>query len=138
MRYFSIFTAPCCRTLASTVDLDIEVKALAKDATQIAFGRTTDLLGDTAWIQGAGIDVIVSSRRTQCFDPSVFTHAGLDCASRRALVVKSTNHFQLGFAPIAKRTLLVASPGALNMDFAHLPYRVYKEPYWPRTEGLRA
>jgi microcystin degradation protein MlrC len=120
------------------VDLDVEVKALAKDATQIAFGRTTDLLGDTAWIQGAGIDVIVSSRRTQCFDPSVFTHAGLDCASRRALVVKSTNHFQLGFAPIAKRTLLVATPGALNMDFAHLPYRVFKEPYWPRTEGLRA
>jgi microcystin degradation protein MlrC len=120
------------------VDLYIEVKGLAKDATQIAFGRTTDLLGDTAWIQGKGIDLIVSSRRTQCFDPSVFTHAGLDCTTRRALVVKSTNHFQFGFAPIAKRTLLVATPGALNMDFAHLPYRVFDEPYWPRSEGLRA
>jgi microcystin degradation protein MlrC len=120
------------------VDLDVEVKGLAKDATQIAFGRTTDLLGDTAWIQGKGIDLIVSSRRTQCFDPSVFTHAGLDCAARRALVVKSTNHFQFGFAPIAKLTLLVDTPGALNMDFAHLPYRVFDQPYWPRCDGLRA
>jgi microcystin degradation protein MlrC len=117
------------------VDLDVEVKGLAQDATQIAFGRTTDLLGDTAWIHGKGVDLIVSSRRTQCFDPAVFSHLGLDCAARRALVVKSTNHFQLGFAPIAKRTLLVATPGALNMDFAHLPYRVFDKPYWPRTEG---
>ena len=120
------------------VDLDVEVKGLVKDATQVAFGTTTDLLGDTAWIQGNGIDLIVNSRRTQCFDPSAFTHLGLDCTQRRALVVKSTNHFQFGFAPIAKQTLLVATPGALNMDFAHLPYRVFKGPYWPRTEWLRA
>jgi microcystin degradation protein MlrC len=119
------------------VDLEVEVKGLAEDATQTAFGRTTDLLGNTAWIHGKGIDLIVSTRRTQCFDPSVFSHAGLKCTARRALVVKSTNHFQVGFAPIAKQILLVATPGALNMDFAHLPYRVFDQPYWPRIEGLR-
>jgi microcystin degradation protein MlrC len=81
---------------------------------------------------------VVSSVRTQCFDPSAFTHIGLDCTTRRALVVKSTNHFQLGFAPIAKRTLLVATDGALNMNFAHLPYRVFDKPYWPRTEAISA
>jgi microcystin degradation protein MlrC len=120
------------------VNLEVEVKGLASDATQIAFGNTPDRMGDTAWIQGAGVDLIVSSVRTQCFDPSAFSHVGLECTARRAVVVKSTNHFQLGFAPIAARTLLVATAGALNMDFAHLPYRVFDRPYWPRNEEIRA
>jgi microcystin degradation protein MlrC len=120
------------------VDLDVTVKGLASNATQIAFGGAADLLGDTAWIHGNGIDLIVSSVRTQCFDPSAFSHIGLDCTMRRALVVKSTNHFQLGFAPIARQTLLVATAGALNMDFAHLPYRIFDKPYWPRNEAIPA
>ena len=80
---------------------------------------------------------LVSSVRTQCFDPSAFTHQGLDCKARRALVVKSTNHFQLGFTPLARETLLVATPGALNMEFARLPYRVFAAPYWPRHADLQ-
>jgi microcystin degradation protein MlrC len=116
------------------VDLDVVVKGLARDARQIAFGRTPDEMGDTAWIQGRGVDIIVSSLRTQCFDPLAFSHIGLDPMSRRALVVKSINHFQAGFAPIAKRIITVETPGALSMDFAHLPYRVFTKPYWPRDE----
>jgi microcystin degradation protein MlrC len=120
------------------VNLEVEVKGLASGAVQIAFGNTPDNMGDTAWIQGGGVDVIVNSVRTQCFDPTAFTHLGLDCGAKRALVVKSTNHFQLGFAPLSKGTLLVATPGALNMDFARVPYRVFHEPYWPRNEDVHA
>jgi microcystin degradation protein MlrC len=120
------------------VNLEVEVKALARDATQLAFGSTPDRLGDTAWIQGNGVDIVLSSVRTQCFDPSVFTHLGLDCTARRAVAVKSMNHFRVGFAPIARQTLLVGTPGALNVDFAHLPYRVFDRPYWPRNEDIRA
>jgi microcystin degradation protein MlrC len=120
------------------VNLAVKVKGLASGATQIAFGNTPDRMGDTAWIEADGVDLIVSTVRTQCFDPTAFSHLGLDCTCRRALVVKSTNHFQLGFAPLAARTLLVATPGALNMDFAHLPYRVFDSPYWPRNQDIRA
>jgi microcystin degradation protein MlrC len=116
------------------VDLEVEVKGLAHEATQRAFGTATDRLGDTAWVCGSGVDLILSSVRTQCFDPTAFTHLGLDCSTRRALVVKSMNHFQTGFAPIARRMLWVGTPGALNADFGHLPYRVFDKPYWPRNE----
>jgi microcystin degradation protein MlrC len=117
------------------VDLCVTVKGLARDSYQLAFGgRTRDPMGNTAWIHGRGVDIIVSSLRTQCFDPSAFSHIGLDPLARRALVVKSINHFQAGFAPIAKRILTVATPGALSMDFARLPYRVFTKPYWPRDE----
>jgi microcystin degradation protein MlrC len=117
------------------VDLEVEVKGLAHEATQRAFGTASDRLGDTAWVCGGGIDIILSSVRTQCFDPTAFTHLGLDCRTRRALVVKSMNHFQTGFAPLARRMLWVGTPGALNADFGHLPYQVFDKPYWPRAEG---
>ena len=120
------------------VDLCVTVKGLARDAYQLAFGgRTRDPMGDTAWIHARGIDIVVSSIRTQCFDPVAFSHVGIDPTARRALVVKSINHFQAGFAPIATRILTVATPGALSMDFAHLPYRVFNKPYWPRDNVIR-
>ena len=120
------------------VDLEVEVKGLARDATQRAFGTSTDRLGDTAWVHGKGIDLILSSVRTQCFDPTAFTHLGLDCTRHRALVVKSMNHFQAGFAPIARHTRWVGTPGALDADFRRLPYTVFDQPYWPRNEDARA
>ena len=116
------------------VDLEVTIKGLARDARQVAFGTTVDPMGDTAWIHGRGVDIIVSSVRTQCFDPVAFSHIGCDPRARRVLVVKSINHFQAGFAPIAARTIAVETPGALSMDFAHLPYRVFKRPYWPKDK----
>lgn len=115
------------------VDFDGTVMGLATDAVQLAFGTTPDRMGNTAWIQVRGVDIIVSGVRTQCFDPLAFSHLGLDPTQRKALVVKSTNHFQAGFRPIAKRIIAVGTPGALNMDFAHLPYRAVARPYWPKA-----
>jgi microcystin degradation protein MlrC len=115
------------------VDIDGTVMGLATDAMQLAFGTTPDRMGNTAWILVKGVDIIVSSLRTQCFDPLAFSHLGLDPTQRKALVVKSINHFHAGFGPIARRTIAVGTPGALNMDFAHLPYREVVRPYWPKA-----
>jgi microcystin degradation protein MlrC len=116
------------------VDVDGVVRGLATGGMQLAFGQSPDPMGDTAWIETRGIDIVLSSVRTQCFHPQAFTHIGLDPLARRALVVKSLNHFHAGFAPIAREVIAVATPGALNTDFAHLPYRVFNKPYWPRVE----
>ena len=50
------------------------------------------------------------------------------------VVVKSTQHFHAGFAPIAKEILYVAAPGAIAPDFAAIPYTKLTKPYWPRVE----
>jgi microcystin degradation protein MlrC len=106
---------------------------LATGGEQLAFGTTPDPMGNTAWIRVQGVDIIVSGVRTQCFHPLAFSHIGLDPTRYRALVVKSINHFHAGFAPMAQRVIAVGTPGALNMDFAHLPYRRLSKPYWPRV-----
>lgn len=116
------------------VDIDGVVKGLATDATQLAFGTTPDPMGNTAWIQVRGVDIVLSSLRTQCFHPQAFTHIGIDVTACKALVVKSTNHFQAGFGALAARVITVSTPGALSTDFAHLPYRVFTKPYWPRVD----
>jgi microcystin degradation protein MlrC len=51
----------------------------------------------------------------------------------RALVVKSTQHFHAGFAPIAREVLYVSAPGAGSMDMAALPYRRVTRPLWPKV-----
>lgn len=115
------------------LDLEGVVLGLAQGARQTGLGGLPMPMGDTAWIRGRGVDVVLSSVRTQCLDPSAFTHIGLDPKRARAVVVKSTNHFHAAFAPIAKNMLFVASPGALNPDFASIPYKHLRSPYWPRV-----
>lgn len=105
------------------IDFSGAVLGLQREATQLMFGTTRDRMGDAAWLQIGGVDVIVTSVRAQCHDPSAFQALGLDVRKHRAVVVKSTNHFHHGFAPLAARIILVGTKGALSADFAGLPYR---------------
>lgn len=108
------------------------VRGLARDAEQVMMATNRDRLGDAAWLEIAGLDVVLCSLRTQCFDPSAFEAVGLDVRRRAAAVVKSTTHFRAGFAPLARRILLVDTPGALRTDFARIPYRHLREWRWPQ------
>ncbi|MGH8239236.1 MAG: MlrC C-terminal domain-containing protein, partial [Steroidobacteraceae bacterium] len=114
------------------IDFTGTVHGLQRDAIQ-AFGQLRDRMGDAAWLRFDGIDVVVTSLRTQCFGPSAFDAVGLDVREHRGVVVKSSNHFQAGFAPLACRTIIVDTPGALSTDFARLPYRRLCKPRWPRS-----
>jgi microcystin degradation protein MlrC len=49
------------------------------------------------------------------------------------IVVKSTQHFHAGFAPIAGEILHVQAPGAMRSDFADIPFQKVRGPYWPRV-----
>ena len=66
------------------------------------------------------------------YAPAGFSHLGLDPSARRALVVKSSNHFQAFFKPIAGEVAYVSTPGAIDFDFARLPYRRLSKPFYPR------
>ena len=113
------------------IDLAVTVRGLADGVTQ-RFGTAPVAMGEAAWITGAGIDLILTSLRTQVFHPEGMTKLGLDLAARKLVVVKSTQHFHAGFAPLAKAILYADPPGALRSDFAAIPYTKLKAPYWPR------
>lgn len=83
----------------------------------------------------AGIDVVLSSRRVQAGSPEFFSQLNIEPRTKRILVVKSTQHFHAGFAPISTRILYAGDKGALQSDFTTIPYRnVETARYWPFVE----
>ena len=91
------------------------------------------MAGASAWVRTEGIDLILVSERGQVFQPDAFTGLGCTLADKRIVVVKSTQHFYAGFAPIARAVRYVAAPGAIGPDFASIPFTKRTVPYWPRV-----
>ena len=97
-----------------------------------------------AWLRAGradddgALDIIVNDYRAQAFSPACFTSVGLDPATKRGLVVKSTQHFHAGFAPIAEEILYVSAPGSGAMDTRALRYKNVSRPLWPRVADPHA
>lgn len=109
---------------ALPLDVVVTVRAVRPDHVQTGLGGSKDALGLSVWVRtDSGVDIAISSIRTQAFHPDLFTGLGIELGGDRVVAVKSSHHFYTGFAPIADRVIAVATPGALNMDFAALPYR---------------
>ncbi|HST00600.1 MAG TPA: M81 family metallopeptidase [Usitatibacter sp.] len=113
------------------------VLACRGDASQRMFGELREDLGPAVAIRVAGVEVIVNSIRQQVFSPDCFAQLGIDPASKRFLVVKSTQHFRAHFDPIAGATVYCDAPGALNTHLASLPYRNLRRPIWPLDAGAQ-
>ncbi len=120
------------------VDLRLAVKAILPDHAQMGFGLRWPL-GDTVWAQGPhGLDLILTSVRSQPFTPASIEELGVDLSAKRLIVVKSIQHFHAGFAPVARGGVLyIAAPGALTPDFAKIPYQTKDPAYWPRRDDIR-
>jgi microcystin degradation protein MlrC len=114
------------------VDLTVTVKGLAERVTQ-RFGAAPVEMGECAWVSAEGIDLVLTSLRTQVFHPEGMQKLGLDLSSKKLVIVKSTQHFHAGFAPLATKILYAAPPGALRPDFEAIPYTKLTRPYWPRA-----
>ena len=82
---------------------------------------------------GPEVEIVLNDQRTQTFHPEAFTQLGIDLGKARIVVVKSSQHFHAGFAPIAAEVLYVTTPGAIAPDFAAIPYTKKADPYWPRV-----
>ena len=92
-------------------------------------------MGTAVWLKAANdLDLVLNSTRTQTFNPDAFTCLGLDPAAKDIVVVKSSQHFYAGFAPLASEVIYVSTPGAITPDFANIPYENFQTPYWPRVD----
>lgn len=112
------------------VDAVVRVVRVQRDAVQ-SFGASVVPLGDSAVIELDGIEVVLNSTRSQAFSPDLFTNLGVDIASKRALIVKSTNHFHGAFAPVAAEILYCAVDGPYPNDPRRTDYKHLKRAIWP-------
>ncbi|HEV2268744.1 MAG TPA: M81 family metallopeptidase, partial [Steroidobacteraceae bacterium] len=124
----------CSPASGDPMDLVATVKSFVPGHSQQGMGPERCSMGDSVWLQIGDIDVVVMSVRTQIFSPDAFTGLGIDLASKRIIAVKSSWHFQANFAPIADELIPVATPGALNMDYAATNYRKKRDKaFFPRV-----
>ncbi len=116
------------------LDLQVIVRKLCEHHTQDSMDDSFPVpFGRAAWVEAAGIQVVLASVRGQVFAPNAFTGLGVPLHSARILVVKSSHHFRGKFAGIASAVYYVDTPGALQFDFARLPYKKRRKQYWPRV-----
>ena len=114
------------------LDVEAEVLANESDIRQAWFGQGKPNLpmGKSAAIRVDGIDVVVGSVRHQVFSRHVFEGHGIDLATKKIIVVKSTQHFAGAYASLG-RIIYCDVPGTVSMDFSTLPYRNLARPIWP-------
>ena len=123
-----------CAESGDPVDLTVTVRAIREGMTQ-KLGTSDMPMGTGVWLEADGVHLILSSIRTQCFAPTVFTDLGLDIATLKAMIPKSTNHFYQNFARVSSQVIHVRSPGAVTPDMTIIPYTKRDGNYWPKVEN---
>jgi microcystin degradation protein MlrC len=109
------------------------VKAVAEGWQSFGPSRVTLGASAVVRIEGTGIDIILNTNRTQTFEPDIFSNLGIDPMGKDFLLIKSTNHFYAGFAPIAAEILYVAAQSSYPIDPRVTDYRKLTRPIWPRV-----
>jgi len=121
------------KTSGDPLDLEVTVMRVRERHTQSGLTGPVEL-GRSVWVRtGEDIDIVVVSLRTQTLAPDAFTGIGVPLDGKHLVTVKSIEHFRAHFAPYARKILYVTSSGALDMNFAALPYTKRSANYWPRV-----
>jgi len=88
-------------------------------------------LEGSAVLDTGEVEVIVSGARSEAYSPDYFTHAGIDPAQKRYLVIKSRQHFRAGFQGMAREILMAAGRGACREEFDQIPFKHLSRPIYP-------
>jgi len=124
----------CGPASGDPLDVVATVKAIRADHDQQGLGPARSQLGLSVWAEVGGIDVLLMSVRTQIFAPDAFTGIGIDLSRKKIIALKSSWHFQAQFSRLSKRLIAVATPGAIQMNFATIDYKKKRDmDYFPRV-----
>ena len=117
------------------IDAQVEVLRTETESWQ-SFRESRVTLGPSAVVRivGTEIDIILNTNRTQTFEPDIYSNIGIDPMKKDILIVKSTNHFHAGFAPVAAEIIYIAAPSSYPINPRETDYRELKRPLWPRVD----
>lgn len=123
-------------TVIGLADEVIDTMGEVKMSYGAAAAIKIHLHGHLATAPASGIDVVLTEKRAQGYSPRVFSESGVDPLSKKILIVKSTQHFHAGFAPIAKQILYAGDLGALPGDVRKMSFaRADTARLWPFVEN---
>ncbi len=112
------------------VDAHVVVKALTPDLV-IPFEQSLVSLGPAAAVSIGSLDIVLGTKRSQTFSPPAFTKLGVDLASKKLVIVKSSNHFSAAFAKVSAAIHYLDSGGPFPHDPLKVTYRKVRRPIAP-------
>jgi microcystin degradation protein MlrC len=118
------------------LDVIAEVIGLKEDArVSTIFARAGHRMpfGPAAAIRVGGVEIVLNTIRAQPYAPDAFTELGIDPTKKKILSLKSSQHFNKLFAPIASRVLYCTTP-ATRARFTPDMYKHLPRPVWPHDD----
>jgi len=112
------------------VDAHVVVRATLPDLV-IPFEQSLVSFGPAAAVSIGALDIVLGTKRTQTFAPEAFTRLGIDLATKKIVVVKSSNHFYAAFAKIAAAIHHLDTGGPFPPDPTRVVYRRVRRPIAP-------
>jgi|KBSSwiStaDraftv2_1062776.scaffolds.fasta_scaffold227715_2 microcystin degradation protein MlrC len=102
--------------------------------TSQAAGYNTGIenrMGRAAVIEVGHVKILLAEKSAMTVDPELFRSHGINPDHCKIVVVKSPNGFRAAYAPIAKKMIVVDTPGVSTANLARLPWKRVTRPIWP-------
>lgn len=93
-------------------------------------------MGRAAVIEVGSVKILLAEKSAMTVDPELFHSHGIDPQQCKIVVVKSPNGFRAGYAPIARKMIVVDTPGVSTANLARLPWRRLRRPIWPLDRDI--
>ncbi len=124
------FCGKAAATSGTPIDAVVTVRATTDDLL-IPFEQSLVSLGPAASVSIGNLDIVLATGRAQTFSPPVFTDLGIDLASKKIVVVKSSNHFYAAFSRIAAQIHYLDTGGPFPSDPIKVTYHKARRPLSP-------
>ncbi|SFZ86051.1 Microcystin degradation protein MlrC, contains DUF1485 domain [Devosia enhydra] len=112
-------------------DGEAEVLFLKRDAYQEQENGGELHCGDIAVVRMEGIEILLTTKRVNVYSLSMFERHGISLGDKQIVAIKNLYKHTDLFAPLVRRQLYVASPGASDPDWAALDWKRLPRPIWP-------
>ncbi len=101
------------------------------------YGRTVNM-GRSAWLRAAGVNILLTERKTPPMDLAQLRHIGIIPEAQKMIVVKSAVAYRAAYLPIASAVIEMDTAGLCSGNLARFVYQNLKRPIFPpRPSGLR-
>ncbi len=88
-------------------------------------------MGRSVWLRVAGVNILLTERKTPPLDLAQLRHIGIVSESQRMIVVKSAVAYRAAYMPIAAEAIEMDSAGLCSANLARFPYRHLQRPVYP-------
>ncbi len=124
---------------AGPVTLDVTLQARSdgsftledKQSHLASMAGTRIEMGACAVVQGSGVTVLLTSRKTPPFDLGQLRSQGLEPRKFAVIGVKAAVAHRRAYDPIADASYWVDTPGPCSSNLTRFPWRRLRRPVWP-------